>query len=89
MTTSENEPKPLMDPLVGAIFTQMSKDAAWTQNQLDKHNQEEIQIWKSRFLRLFDAVEEANDKVDSFRIHSILVGFGQAANTAAKDLDTH
>lgn len=89
MTTSEN-PKPIpFDPLLASIFTQMSKDAAWTQNQLDKSQQEDIREWKNRFLKLFLEIEDANERVDSARIDGILMRFGHAADTAARDLDSH
>lgn len=88
MTTSENKPQPLMDPLLGQILGQMAKDSAWTTNQVLDNQDREINEWKSRFLQLWDRIEKENHTVDSLRIELVLNDYSYHAGIAARDLDT-
>lgn len=88
MTTSENEPQPLMDPLLGAILT---ANVNWSNDLSDRvieNKDREIAEWKSRFLKLWERIEKENFDVDSLRMWVILEDFSYFAGIAAQDLDT-
>jgi hypothetical protein len=83
----EDKESTIIDPLMANVFTAMFKESEWTTNQVFANKDREIREWQSRFLKLFEAIETANTKVDSLRIDNELSHFAYDANTAARALD--
>lgn len=49
-------------------------------------NTRAIDTWEAKFLRLYEEFEAANEEIDSFPLHCILVGFGSDAERARREL---
>jgi hypothetical protein len=78
----------VFSPLVADIFTAMAKQSEAVTNQVFDNQDREIQLWKSRFVKLFFAIDEANVIVDSNRIARELDHFAWSAEQAARSLDS-
>lgn len=88
MTTSENEPKPLIDPLLASILTANVK---WSNDLSDRvmdSKDREIREWKERFLQLWDDMDKENRSVDSLRIQIVLNDYAHFAGVASRELDS-
>lgn len=85
--TPQPDEKIILDPLMANIFTAMFKDTEDITNRVMDNKDREIREWQSRFLKLFEAIDQANTKVDSLRIERELQHFAFHADTAARALD--
>lgn len=88
MTTTENtEDNISVSPLMGAILTASVQQCEETTNQLLENKEREIAAWKAAFATLFDAVNSANESVDSLKMGRILGAFSQKREWAVPDTD--
>ena len=88
MTTTENtENGTTVTPLMAAILTAAVQRSEETTNQLLENKDSEIAEWKASFARLFDAVDSANESVDSLKIARIVGAFSQKREWAVPDVD--
>jgi hypothetical protein len=90
MTTEENtqpDEKIVLDPLLAQILTANVKWSADLNDRVLDNKDREITKWQSLFLKLYEAIETANTKVDSLRIEKELQRFAYDADTACQALD--
>lgn len=88
MTTTENtEDNITVSPLMGAILMAGVQQSQETTDQLLENKDSEIAEWKAAFARLFDAVDSANESVDSLKIARIVGAFSQKREWAVPDVD--
>jgi hypothetical protein len=89
MTTSENAPKPLLDPFLASILTASVNWSNDLSDQVIADKDREITDWKNRFLNLWEDMQKENRSVDSLRIQIVINDYSHYAGIAARDLDTH
>jgi hypothetical protein len=70
---AENEPLQQKDmEFFGAIVTAQVKQSQWASNQVEENLQRDAKEWRDAFVRLWDSIDKANEKVDSMRIQDRL-----------------
>jgi len=90
MTTADNTENTIpLSPLMGAILTANAKWSEDLTNQVLDNKDREIAEWKSAFAKLYDAIDKANDTVDSLRIERILGTFAQKRDFSVTSVDTY
>lgn len=78
MTTTENTQNDIpISPLLGAILTASVQQVGETTDQLLENKDQEIEEWKAAFAKLYDAIDYANESVDSMKIGRIVAAFSQ------------
>jgi hypothetical protein len=88
MTTTENTKDNItISPLMGAIVMASVQQAEDVTDLLLENKDREIAEWKAAFSALFDAVQSANESVDSMKIGRIVGSFSQKREWAVPDVD--
>lgn len=71
-TNDEPQSDPTYSPLVADVFTAMFRESEATTNRLFDVKDREIAALQKNYIALWEAIENANLKVDSLRIDIIL-----------------
>lgn len=84
--TQENTEETIhLSPLMANILTANAKWSEDLTNRVMDNKDREIAEWKSAFRKLFDAVDFANESVDSMKIDRILGTFAQKRGWAVPE----
>ena len=78
-----------LSPLMADIFTANARWSEDLSNRVMENKDREIADWKAAFAKLYDAVDFANEKVDSVKIDRILGNFGQKRGWAEAEVTTY
>lgn len=70
--------------LIGQVMRANARFSEDIANRVEDNYQRNVDEWKEAFLKLYVAVENVNEVVDSKRVDDVLFKFGQKASFAAQ-----